>query len=391
MTEISPLHKARTPKRFYFITALIYVPVLIALALIHALWYGWLAVGVSFALLFWMRSTPMWHGFRVVLCFALAFWMALSGLYVSRPQRNISLMGQIGREAVRFFTHLPLDASVRRGDALSATSNWNVPEGYAFEVVLLENSRLELLRQNGSQSKRAVLQIHGGAFMAGLSDLYRLFAERYSAMVEGGVVATLDYRLWPEYGYPCQQQDAMDAWEYLTGPLGILPQDILVAGDSAGGNLALSLCLRLRDEGKPLPGALVCMSPWADLSNSGSSHYQNATLDPTFGVDSDSYDGRAVGVVTGYETGLNAKDPYVSPSFGDYRDFPPMLLQAAKNEVLLSDSEMIVENAQNNGVDCHLTVYESLFHVFQGSLGLLPESQEAWAEIAAFVKGALFR
>ena len=92
-----------------------------------------------------------------------------------------------------------------------------------------------------------------------------------------------------------------------------------------------------------------------------------------------------VGVDTTYPDGLNAKTPYLSPSFGDYAGFPPMLLQAGDLEVLLSDSQMVYDNAIAHGVDCTLTVYPGMFHVFQGSLDLLPESRAAWEEVGAFL------
>ena len=92
-----------------------------------------------------------------------------------------------------------------------------------------------------------------------------------------------------------------------------------------------------------------------------------------------------VGVDTTYPNGLNAKTPYLSPSFGDYAGFPPMLLQAGDLEVLLSDSQMVYDNAIAHGVDCTLTVYPGMFHVFQGSLDLLPESRAAWEEVGAFL------
>ena len=215
-------------------------------------------------------------------------------------------------------------------------------------------------------------------------------AVRFCDMAGGASVYTLDYRLSPAYPYPSQQNDAMDAWSYLTNVLGYAADHILLTGDSAGGNLVLNLSLRLRDEGQPMPMALICFSPWADLSNSGESHYKNAVHDPTFGVPKADYDGvSAVGVPTTYVDQLDAKNPYVSPSFGDYAGFPPMLLQAGDLEVLLSDSQSVYDNALSHGVDCTLTVYPGMFHVFQGSLDLLPESRDAWNEVTAFVSQVL--
>lgn len=157
-----------------------------------------------------------------------------------------------------------------------------------------------------------------------MNDLYRMMAVRYSSLAGGACVYTLNYRLWPQYPYPSQQNDAMDAWFYLTGGGGLCRRPHFRRGRQRGGNLALSLTLRLRDEGRELPAGIVAMSPWADLSNSGPSHLYNATKDPSFGVEPDQWDGsHARGRGHTYPDGLNAKTPYLSPSFGDYAGFPP--------------------------------------------------------------------
>ncbi len=380
------LEKPRVPKRFYFLTMLIYLPIFYSLSVIGARWYGFVIAGVSFAALMGIRHSAAWHGWHVPLCFALAFVTALMGLYFSRPRWDVSLPGQIGGGTVRFFVRLPVDQSVKSGESFGELSTWKPPEGYTHTKAELPNCAMEVLTRDGSQSGYAVLQLHGGAFVSGLNDLYRKMARRYCDMANGAAVYTPDYRLWPAYAYPAQQSDAMDAWTYLTQTLGYPAERIILAGDSAGGNLTLSLTLRLRDAGAPLPAAIIALSPWADLSNSGRSHVENATQDPTFGVEASEYDGvTPVGVDTTYPDGLDARDPYLSPSFGDYQGFPKMLLQAGDLEVLLSDSERIYENAVGNGVDCTLTVYPGMFHVFQGSLDLLPESRQAWEEIAAFI------
>ena len=381
--------KQRNPKRFYTMTLLLYAPIFFVLALIHARWYGWLAAGISFVLLLWMRSTKLWRGMWVPICFVMAFAVALGGLYVGRPEKEISLMGQIGREGIRFFVRLPVEEEVRSGQVLAEVDIWRAPEAYDFYEVTLSQSKMEILRLRENPSPYVVLQLHGGAFEMGVVDAYRAVALRYSEILRGATVATLDYRLWPEHGYPAQQDDTREAWRYLTETLGYAPEQIIVAGDSAGGNLALFLSLWLRDQGEAMPGALVCMSPWADLSNSGPSHVENATVDPTLGVMAEDYDGHPVGVFSTYGDGLDVQAPYVSPSFGDYRGFPRMLLQVSSNELLLSDSEMVAANAIAHGVDCTLTVYDNLFHVFQLSLDLVPESRAAWQEIEAFLEDFL--
>lgn len=378
--------KQRIPKRFYFLTAMIYIPIFYSLAVINARWYGYAVAGLSFAVVIGYRHQAKWSRWNMFVCLTCAYVVAFGGLYFSRTRWDVSLPGQIGTGTVHLFTRLPVDESIRSGGSFSAIELWEVPEGYDYHIEELSNCKIEVLsRKDGGDM--AVLQLHGGAFVSGMNDLYRSIAVRYCDMAGGATVYTLDYRLAPAYPYPSQQNDVMDAWVYLTRKLGYKADQIIVAGDSAGGNLTLNLGLRLRDEGMAMPRALIAFSPWADLSNSGESHITNATEDPTFGIAEKDFDGvTPVGVPSTYTDGLKAQTPYLSPSFGDYAGFPPMLLQAGDLEVLLSDSQMVYDNAIANGVDCTFTVYPGMFHVFQGSLDLLPESRKAWAEVAAFIQ-----
>ncbi|HNW86255.1 MAG TPA: alpha/beta hydrolase [Candidatus Limiplasma sp.] len=378
-------HLERRPHfLFIFLMLLVYLPVFFCLAVLRARWFGWAMAALSFWMLFWMHGRPFWHGWRILVFSISAYLVVFVGMYIARPDWEVSLPSQIGSGIVRTFTSLPKNEQ-DFGKSILMDSDWTPPDGYACKVVNLSHAKLELLYPTDGNSVHALLQLHGGAFIAGLNDLYRKFAVRYSQLYDNCLVATLDYRLAPQYAYPAQQTDAMDAWLYLRDSLSYPADRIVVAGDSAGGNLALSLGLRLRDAGEALPAGFVCMSPWADLSNSGASHVYNATVDPSFGIAAADFHGQPVGVDSDYTAGLDATDPYLSPSFGDYHDFPPMLLQAGSIEVLLSDSEMVYENARDYGVDCTLTVYKGMFHVFQGAMDLLPESASAWEEVGRFL------
>lgn len=377
--------KVRPHVLFVIMMLLMYMPLFFSLAMAQAKWYGWAATALSFWLLLWMHGRTFWHSWRIALCFLSAYLLAFLGLYVARPAWDVSLAAQISRGMVRTFTSLPAKDQ-QFGEKLLAGQGWQPPKGYELRVAALPNAKLELLAKTGADNRRAILQYHGGAFVAGLYDLYRQFAVSYSQLYGDCLVATLDYRLAPMHPYPAQQNDAMDAWRYLTETMGYDAGDIVIVGDSAGGNLALSIGLRLRDQGLPLPAGFVCMSPWADLSNSGPSHVYNATADPSFGVAMQDFHGQPVGVNTTYTDGLDPTDPYVSPSYGDYTGFPPMLLQAGSIEVLLSDSEMVYENARKHGVACELSVYNGMFHVFQAAMNLLPESKQAWLEIGQFLQ-----
>jgi len=376
--------KPRPLLYFSLLMMLMYAPLLFSLAMAQARWYGWVATALSFLMLLWMHGRPFWYSWRIAMCFISAYVLAFLGLYAARPLWDVSLSAQIGSGMVRTFTSLP-QRERKLGEALLSERIWQPSQGYTLHIVDLPNAKLELLQKTDAANDRAILQLHGGAFEAGLLDVYRQFAERYSMLYGDCLVATLDYRLAPEHPYPSQQEDTMDAWRYLTDTLSYAPEKIVVAGDSAGGNLALTLGLRLRDAGKAMPAGLICMSPWGDLSNSGASHIENATVDPSFGIDAKDFHGQPVGVETTYVDGLDPTDPDISPSFGDYAGFPPMLLQVGSIEVLLSDSETIYYNARSHDVDCMLSVYNGMFHVFQAALDLVPESRLAWQEIGAFL------
>ncbi len=351
----------KNSKRFLCIIGLIVSILLIATVLLflHVQWFGWVIAIAAAIVLIWLYQQRWKHTWQHVLTNIFVCMVAVAGIFFASPLWHT-------------FRVLPND------------TGWTPPDGYTLEIVQLADAKLEMLHKIDSTSENMILQLHGGAFVAGMNDRYRDIAVRYSTIGGDCTVASLDYRLAPDYPYPCQQKDTMSAWRYLTDTLGYAPSAIVIAGDSAGGNLALSLGLQLRDMGESLPAGFVCMSPWGDLSNSGISHYDNATLDPSFGVKKSEYNGQAIGVNTTYPDGLDATDPYLSPSFGDYFGFSPMLLQAGSIEVLLSDSEMVYNNATANSVDCTLTVYYDMFHVFQAVFAL-PSSQRAWDEVAIFL------
>lgn len=171
-------------------------------------------------------------------------------------------------------------------------------------------------------------------------------------------------------------------------------------GDSAGGNLVLSLCLKLRDEGCELPGKIICLSPWGDLAGKGESHKGNLYKDPMFGkavhsfreefkqseliIEKPASENKSMTAL--YAGDADLFEPFLSPVFGDYKGFPKMLIQVGTWEVLLSDSRTIYENAKINGVDAELQEYEGMYHVFQQVGNLIPESRQAWKEIELFLR-----
>lgn len=207
--------------------------------------------------------------------------------------------------------------------------------------------------------KYIILYCHGGGYSTG-SSLYAKTLTSKLAMSTSMDVLSFDYRLAPENPYPAATQDAMRVWNYLM-LLGYGARDIIVAGDSAGGNLALSLTLKLKEEGRLLPRGLVLMSPWTDLTSSGKSHQTKADIDPVLNA------GYLEDMIQNYAAGQNLEDPYISPLFGEYEGFPPTYIQVGGNEILLDDSAMLYRKMLKANVSVKLDTFEGMWHVFQMS------------------------
>ena len=190
-------------------------------------------------------------------------------------------------------------------------------------------------------------------------------------------VLCFEYRLAPEHPYPAALEDAMRAWNYLM-LLGYGARDIIVAGDSAGGNLALALVHKLKQEERLLPRGLVLMSPWTDLTASGRTHRTRAEVDPVLDA---AYIAQAVESYAGKEKEL--ENPLISPLFGDFTGFPPTYIQVGDNEVLLSDATMLHKKMIQANVSVKLDVFKGMWHVFQ--MSPLKTAYDAMEKNAEFI------
>ena len=254
---------------------------------------------------------------------------------------------------------------------------------------LLGNSRDILLREvkiqdmdgewvcvnRAHMKKYVILYCHGGGYSTGS----HIYARTLTTKLAGSTsmdVLSFDYRLAPENPYPAATEDAMKAWDYLM-LLGYGARDVIIAGDSAGGNLALSLVLRLKEQERLLPRGLVLMSPWTDLTSSGETHETKAEVDPVLDAE---YLKR---MITNYAEGCELSDPYISPLFGDFSGFPPVYIQAGDNEILLSDSEMLHKKLIQANVSVKLDVFKGMWHVFQ--MSPLKTSHDAMEKNAEFI------
>lgn len=257
---------------------------------------------------------------------------------------------------------------------------WRCPGHFRMTVIQLEYVRMELLElKEKPNTDFIILQLHGGGYIGGMRNAYRMFAGLYNEVSRGMSVLTVDYRVAPEDPYPAALLDAYEAYCWLLEQ-GWSSEQIILAGDSAGGGLAMALCHYLKDLGRQLPLGIIAMSPWTDLTAGGESYDTNYEKDPLFGRTRDSllYNKDYVGE----HDPMNA---YISPLFGDFREFPPMLLQVGSYEMLLSDSVNVAAKAREQGVKVRLSIYEGMFHIFQMAAKLLPESKKAWIEAGKFI------
>jgi acetyl esterase/lipase len=225
----------------------------------------------------------------------------------------------------------------------------------------------------------AVVYLHGGGFVMGSPASYRNRAMRLSYRC-GAEVFVPDYRLAPEHPFPAALDDALAAWQYVKA---LRPErPILVAGDSAGGGLALSLILRLRQLGHARPDGAILLSPWTDLSASGASMDENHRKDLWLSRDHIHNWARH------YTCGCDERDPLVSPVFADLSELPPLLVLAGEHEVLLDDARRVVEGARRAGTDAELLVGTGMQHDWPLTLPWLDESRHAWRAMVRFVDDA---
>lgn len=273
-----------------------------------------------------------------------------------------------------------LDLATRRRAQDHADILIRPAKGTSYERFLIaERVPAAWVRLKDAPADAALLYCHGGAFVAGGLPYARLLASKLAAVC-GIPALPFAYRLAPEHPFPAALEDAMAAYEYILDS-GISPERIVVAGESAGGNLALALPLALRDKGRPLPAALVALSPWTDIACRSEGFVKNADIDPSVDIKELMENARQ------YAGGQSPSNPLVSPYFGDFAGFPPTLFQVGTREVLLEDVTRTYEKMKAAGADARLEVYEELWHVFQ-----IYEIPEAWAareSIGTFVRDIL--
>jgi monoterpene epsilon-lactone hydrolase len=229
---------------------------------------------------------------------------------------------------------------------------------------------------------RVILYTHGGGFVSNTMHSHRKLAA-HLAKAAGAYALVIDYRLAPEHPFPAQLEDAVSAYRWLLDE-GIEPGHIATAGDSAGGNLATAVVLKLREDGLPLPAAIVGLSPWYDMECNGPTLQSNAATDALVAeAVVESMSAMFLG-----EAG-SRQDPLANPLYADAAGLPPIYLTAGTHEALQDNAERFADRAKNANVEVVLELEDGMQHVFQFMAGRAPEADESIARIGAWLRERL--
>jgi acetyl esterase/lipase len=268
-------------------------------------------------------------------------------------------------------------AELRRQYAYLSDRYGAPPRDAVFEPVQIGPIKGEWVRVENSSPSRLILYFHGGGYIAGSPETHRALTARLAQAAESTVFAVA-YRLAPEFAFPAAVRDGIDAYRHLMQK-GVAPGSIVLAGDGSGGGLAFSVTLAIRNAGLPMPAGLIAMSPWADLSLSGWSILQNARNDSALSWELLFVSARH------YLKKSNPNDPYASPAFASFKDFPPIMVHAGSLEMLRDDASRLGDRAADANTPVSVEIYDGMQHVFQAN-PYVPEARVSLARLGQFVK-----
>jgi acetyl esterase/lipase len=303
-------------------------------------------------------------------------FVALKAMPMPSWQSHLLRLAQRGfRLSSRRFTGL--DVIKERRDTALMEKLYRLPAAVQCSPVAANGVPAEWLDPAGSSAECVAVYVHGGGFHSGTVRGARLVAAPL-ALASRARFLTLGYRLAPEHPFPAALDDARAAYDWLLAA-GHSPEHLVLVGDSAGGTLVLALLIQLRDQGRPLPRAAVCLSPATDLTLSGETWTTNARADLLL-------DPRKIrAAVDLYLHGADPRNPLASPLYADLHGLPPLLLLVGSDEQLLSDTTRFALKAQAAGVAATLEVWDRMQHGWHITASVLPEGRQAQARIAAFI------
>lgn len=287
-----------------------------------------------------------------------------------------SLQSYFWRFLIRRLTDWSLPLAEQRKRMEETSCRHKIPTGVRCEPVRMGEIDAEWVEFGDARAEQVILYFHGGGYFAGSCATHRPFAAQL-AKASGLRVLLVEYRLAPEHIFPAALDDAVAAYVWLLG-MGVEAEQIIVMGDSAGGGLALSATLALRDAGYRLPAKIVLMSPLVDLALTGESMVSKAAKDPWVTR-------QALQLTQHYLAGESPFSPRVSALYADLNGLPPMLIQVGSDEILLDDSVRLARQIERAGGKVELQEWAHMWHVFQLFAPLLPEANRAIRDICGFI------
>lgn len=275
----------------------------------------------------------------------------------------------------------PTTLAERRERLDEIGSAYGVAPDIVFKAARIDGVETEWSAAPGSDGTRVLVFFHGGGYCSGSIRSHRSMASE-AGRAAGVKALAVGYRLAPEHPYPAALQDAMAVYDALLAD-GVPARHVAVGGDSAGGNLALALILRLREAGKPLPACGWLVSPWTDLAMTGATLASKASVDP---IISKPY---LQELADAFLAGTDPKLPLVSPLYADLAGLPPLLVQVGSAETLLDDAIRIAARAAADDVRVTLEVWPRMIHAWHLWAARLASGRAALASAGAFMRAAL--
>ncbi|MGC2809755.1 MAG: alpha/beta hydrolase [Bradyrhizobium sp.] len=273
----------------------------------------------------------------------------------------------------------PVGWSERRQRLDEVGSVWPVAADVKLEDVDCDGVRGEWSLASGSDASRVLMFFHGGGYCSGSIVSHRRMVTEAGRAARMRTLA-IGYRLAPEHPYPAAHQDALTAWRFLRSQ-GLPANHIAVGGDSAGGNLTVTLINALRAAGEDLPACAWLVSPWTDLTMSGSTLATKEAVDPLI------HKGYLEELAEAYVPGtLDRKDPLISPLFADLHGFPPTLIQVGSAETLLADAARFAAAASAADVDVRLEIWPHMIHAWPLWNAALEDGRRALAQAGDFIR-----
>ena len=267
---------------------------------------------------------------------------------------------------------------LRHGMETIAEPNW-LPKQLYFRRFFIGQLGAAWINPKEFDTDKVMYYLHGGGYAMGSIHTHKSLIAQIAR--EGRVKAmAIDYRLAPENTFPAALDDALAGYLWLLDQ-GYKPENIVIAGDSAGGGLTLATLHNIKAKGYSMPACAVCLSPWTDLAGTGESMETKAKEDPLLLPDEIIRWGAM------YVGEHEVTHPLISPLYGDLDGFPPLLIQVGTAEIILDDSLRFAEKAKAAGVDVLLDVWDDMPHVWQFYWRYLPEGKKAIRKLGTYIRG----